>query len=129
MSDGGKGDKQRPGDHDAFADGYSRIFSGKPERGSFVQDPKTGKLVPKSEYFCADESTHYVMGDIQPYKSMITGEMITSRSQHREHLTRHNCFEIGNEVNHAMKAAQPQRKYDREAARRQIGEIMSAKGY
>lgn len=38
-----------------------------------------------------------VMGDIQPYKSMINGEMITSRSQHREHLKAHGCQELGNE--------------------------------
>lgn len=36
--------------------------------------------------------------DIQPYRSMITGERIAGRSQHREHLHRHGCVEIGNEV-------------------------------
>lgn len=40
----------------------------------------------------------YVMTDIQPYKSMVTGEMITSRSQHREHLKKHHLIEIGNET-------------------------------
>mgnify|MGYP001600186688 CR=1 FL=1 len=38
-----------------------------------------------------------VMPDIQPYKSMITGTMIKSRSQHREHLKDHGCQELGNE--------------------------------
>ncbi len=38
-----------------------------------------------------------VMDDIQPYKSMKTGEMITSRSQHREHLRKHGLVELGNE--------------------------------
>ena len=38
------------------------------------------------------------MPDIQPYKSMATGEMITSRSQHREHLKEHRLNEIGNEM-------------------------------
>ncbi|MDO8707021.1 MAG: hypothetical protein Q7J84_19000 [Sulfuricaulis sp.] len=33
----------------------------------------------------------------QPYKSMITGEMITSRSKHKEHLRRHGYQEIGND--------------------------------
>jgi hypothetical protein len=28
---------------------------------------------------------------------MITGEMITSRTKHKNHLRQHNCFEIGNE--------------------------------
>lgn len=40
----------------------------------------------------------YVVADIQPYRSMIDGTMITSRSQHREHLKAHNCFEVGNET-------------------------------
>lgn len=40
----------------------------------------------------------YISSDIQPYKSMITGEMITSRSEHRAHLKKHDCIEVGNEV-------------------------------
>jgi len=39
-----------------------------------------------------------VMGDIQPYQSMITGEMVTSRSRHRAILKEHNCIEVGNET-------------------------------
>jgi hypothetical protein len=42
-------------------------------------------------------SGYTVMPDIVPYKSMITGETITSRSRHREHLRSHNCIEVGNE--------------------------------
>lgn len=38
-----------------------------------------------------------IVGEIQPYKSMITGEMIDSRAKHREHLKRHGCVELGNE--------------------------------
>jgi len=38
-----------------------------------------------------------IMPDIKEYKSMITGEMITSRTKHKNHLRQHNCFEIGNE--------------------------------
>ena len=33
----------------------------------------------------------------KPYKSMITGEMITSRAKHREHLRRHGYVEVGND--------------------------------
>ena len=40
---------------------------------------------------------HYVQGDIQPYKSMIDGSMITSRSEHRRHLKANNCIEVGND--------------------------------
>ncbi len=39
-----------------------------------------------------------VMGDIKPYRSMIDGSEITSRSKHREHLRAHNCVEVGNET-------------------------------
>lgn len=38
-----------------------------------------------------------VAADIQPYRSMATGEMITSRSQHRTHLKQHKLIEVGNE--------------------------------
>lgn len=38
-----------------------------------------------------------VMGDIQPYQSMVTGEWITSRSAHREHLKKHGMVEVGND--------------------------------
>lgn len=38
-----------------------------------------------------------VMPDIQPYQSMVDGSMITSRSQHREHLKAHGCVELGND--------------------------------
>jgi hypothetical protein len=38
-----------------------------------------------------------VAADIQPYRSMATGEMIMSRSQHRAHLKQHKLIEVGNE--------------------------------
>lgn len=44
------------------------------------------------------KKTHHVMPDIKPYKSMITGEVISSRSKHREHLKRHGCVEIGDQT-------------------------------
>lgn len=39
-----------------------------------------------------------VMDDIAPYRSMVTGEMITSRARHREHLRDHGMTEVGNET-------------------------------
>lgn len=41
---------------------------------------------------------HYVHAEFTPYKSMVDGTMIESRTQHREHLRRHGCVEVGNEV-------------------------------
>lgn len=48
-----------------------------------------------------------VVTDIQPYKSQITGEMITSRSQHRSHLKQHGMIEVGNETEAIMKRPPP----------------------
>jgi hypothetical protein len=59
-----------------------------------------GKSVPK----CCNEkmqryisSGAYVIGDIQPYRSMQTGEVIGGRKQHRDHLKQHGLIEVGNE--------------------------------
>ena len=38
-----------------------------------------------------------IMPEIEPYVSQITGELITSRAKHREHLKRHGFTEIGND--------------------------------
>lgn len=38
-----------------------------------------------------------IMPDIAPYRSMITGELIGSRSTHREHLRAHGYEEVGND--------------------------------
>lgn len=43
---------------------------------------------------------HNIIPDISPYRSMIDGSVITSRSHHRAHLKAHECIEIGNEVKH-----------------------------
>jgi hypothetical protein len=57
---------------------------------SFVAGPvETGK-----------ERFTMVLGDIKPYRSMIDGSMIESRSKHRTHLRDHNCIEVGNETKH-----------------------------
>lgn len=44
-----------------------------------------------------DRSNLLIMPDIKPYQSMITGEEITSRSKHREHLRNHGMIEVGND--------------------------------
>lgn len=38
-----------------------------------------------------------IMPEIEPYRSMVTGELITSRAKHREHLKRHGMVEVGND--------------------------------
>ncbi len=39
----------------------------------------------------------YIQCDIKPYRSIITREPITSRSEHRAHLRQHGMIEVGNE--------------------------------
>ena len=68
-------------------------------RKRYIWD-KTKKQLVLAEEYQASEAVHHVMRDIRPYKSMIDGSMITSRSKHRNHLKSHGCIEIGNEVKH-----------------------------
>jgi len=42
-------------------------------------------------------SASFVHAEFASYKSMITGEMITDRGQHRRHLINNGCTEVGNE--------------------------------
>lgn len=56
-----------------------------------------------------------VMPDIQPYRSMATGEMITSRSQHRNHLKSRGLVEIGDQHDAHVKQVE-QRKKEKEKA-------------
>jgi len=128
-SEAGKGDKQRPTDKEAFDKGYDAIFGAKkPTRGSFVFDPETNKLVPKDEYYGSSTvAAPFVMADIQPYKNMVDGKMITSRSHHREFLKANRLVEVGNEIKaHTQKQAP---RVDREQLRRDIHQSMQKLGY
>jgi hypothetical protein len=58
------------------------------EYGSHIKEPVSADVMP----------------DIKPYKSMIDGSEIKSRSQHREHLKQHGCIEVGNETDKHFKA-------------------------
>jgi hypothetical protein len=71
----------------------------------FIQ--RDGELIEVGlDYTTEPRSEYHVMGDIQPYKSMIDGSIITSRSRHREHLRGHRCIEVGNDPS----VMNPQRK-------------------
>lgn len=61
-----------------------------------------------------------VIADIQPYKSMLTGEMITSRSQHRDHLKSHGCSEVGNEPIKPKTKSWIEQKTQKENLRKEI---------
>lgn len=62
-----------------------------------------------------------VMPDIQPYRNMVDGAEITSRSHHREFLRANHLIEVGNEV----QSQQPRRALP--GLKQQIAEIASEK--
>ena len=90
-------------------------------RQRFIQ--VNGELIPADEYIRPRARTHMVAGDIKPYRSMETGEIISSRSRHREHLKRHGLIEVGNEIKAAT--THNPRRLDREARKRQIAEVLN----
>jgi len=66
-------------------------------RRRWVYD-KNGRAIEVTQDWTPEpRSDYHVMPDIKPYRSMIDGREITSRSRHREHLRAHNCVEVGND--------------------------------
>lgn len=67
-----------------------------------------GKLVEVPlDYVPEPRAAHHVMPDIEPYRSMVDGSIIRSRSQHREHLRAHGCVEVGNDASLRRTARAP----------------------
>lgn len=56
---------------------------------SWVQDPETGKLIPKEEWYGGRSSAPAVYGDIEEFVSPVDGSRITSRSHLRTHNAKH----------------------------------------
>lgn len=66
-------------------------------RRRYVYDPATDTHVEITGELERRATSYQVMPDIQPYRSMIDGSVIGSRSVHREHLRQHGCVEVGND--------------------------------
>jgi hypothetical protein len=66
--------------------------------GEIVYAEEGGEVKVNNINDDSEDAGYYVMPDIQPYQSMADGTMITSRSEHREHLKKHGLQEIGNET-------------------------------
>jgi len=67
---------------------------------------RNGKLVEKG----VDSSPVFapqIMSDIKPYRNMINGKIITSRSEHRTLLRDHGCVEVGNDLPAVSQSAPP----------------------
>jgi hypothetical protein len=86
-------------------------------RGRWVFDRAAQQLVPAAEFYArkyegvatSDLASPMVIGDVQPYRSVITGEVIGGRRQHRDHLKAHGCVELGNDMPKPRKPAEPSR--------------------
>lgn len=67
-------------------------------RRRWIQDPVTNKFIPEEEYVRPGTGqAPMVMNDIKPYRNMVDGRMIGSRSHHRRFLREHGLIEVGNE--------------------------------
>lgn len=122
----GKGDKQRPTDHEKYSSNFDMIFSGGVKRGSWVQDRATNQLVERGECHSCDTKAPMIMKDIDGYTSQVTGEWIGSRSQHRAHLKEHRLVEVGNEINAHMSQRREQPKTN---IKQDIANAMHRLGY
>jgi hypothetical protein len=72
----------------------------------FEHRPTFGAQLPQSAMTChcgkvmvavPEWGNPQVVTDIEPYRSMVTGEMVQGRRQHRDHLRAHGLVEVGNE--------------------------------
>lgn len=78
-----------------FEEAFTRIFGDKlPERGSWIQDPETGKLISKDELANRDPDAPAVHGSIEAFKSPIDGTIIDDRRTLREHNRKHGVTNI-----------------------------------
>lgn len=64
-----------------------------------------------------------IVSDVQPYRSMITGERIAGRKQHRDHLRAHGCIEIGNEAPKPRTRQAVPKTSRREALHKQLADV------
>ena len=55
----------------------------------WIQDPATGKLIPRDEYFGEKADTHYVHTGFEDFISPVDKKPITSREQLRAHHQKH----------------------------------------
>ena len=69
-----------------------------PETGTKVYEVVDDEVTLDIRNTYGREAGYFVIGDIRPYKSQLTGEMVESRSRHRALLKAHNCIEVGNET-------------------------------
>lgn len=100
---------------DEFRKGHERIFGNKPiQRGRFIQDPATGKLIPAHEYQQREASKLIVHVDqFDAYESPVSGNVISNRRQRDRDLKESGCRQYEGkaiEVQEATRHQQTERK-------------------
>lgn len=77
---------------------------------SYIWDDKKRKWVDRAKYRSPYDAGRglQVIGDIEPYQSVVTKEVIGGRRQHREHLRQHGLIERGNERMAPRKRIEPE---------------------
>ena len=131
-SEAGKGDKRRPTNDKAFESNFDAIFGEKKSiRGSFVWDSERGEMVSKDDYYANRQESNapMIMGDIQPYKSGVTGELISSRGQHKAHLKQHGMVEVAGEEKYLQKVRENKKLEAHRHRREQIIDIVVNQKY
>ena len=114
-------------DKEKFDANFDAIF-GKPkpiERGSFTQDPKTGKLVPRGTVPTTPRSA-VIMRGIEEFQSPIDGQVISSRQQLAAHNKKHGVTNASDYSpnyieNKAHERVNAGKKYLNETRRSDIG--------
>lgn len=66
------------------------------DKGEVVYEEIGGKVTfDKRDH--SQDAGYFVQNDCQPFKSMVDGRIINSKSVYREHLREHGCIEVGND--------------------------------
>ena len=82
--------------------------------GAFV-DKRTGeRMIPEGHV--SEITLPFIMTDIPEYRSVVSGKMITSRSERREDLKRTGCREVDpSEYTPEYRNAKYERRYSKDA--------------
>ena len=74
-------------------------------RRRYVYDELHDKMVEVTQDWTPEVEVKgpLVMPDVKPFKSMMSGKIINSRSQHRDELRQYDCMEVGNETAYMVK--------------------------
>lgn len=106
---------------------YMCLDCGK-EKDQFAKVSERDASIPE----CCGKSMHRLISapSVQPdntcYRSMQTGEWITSRTQHKNHLKEHGLIEVGNESMEPKGPSLLEKKKQRETLRQEISAKLDA---